>query len=283
MTRALWLAIESRLDAELPDWRRRVAGFRQLQAYVHRLLGRKWTDNETFEALLMAILSSNTDWSRVETVQDELRQQFSGFSLEAYANLPESEIGERIVPWFEARKAGAMTLKSNLTYLARTARILLAHSRDHGSAERYFTAIIERCDGDPKPTALHLGFAGKFKLPAFGVALATEALKNLGFNVAKPDRHVMRAVGSFGLVQFKRWPGRDGRKAPQTSSKDSLLAVMTAVEEIANAAGVPAVFADNAIFLLCAKTSGLSLSNPELAEIARTSGCAGEWWSPEAS
>ena len=103
--------------------------------------------------------------------------------------------------------------------------------------------------------------------------MAAEALKNLGFDVAKPDRLVKRAVASFGLVPCANWPDRNGRAAPSFSSSKSLLAVMGAVQDIAAAAGTHVVMVDNAIWLLCAK-SGLYLSNPELADMARGNGSA---------
>ena len=46
---------------------------------------------------------------------------------------------------------------------------------------------------------------------------------------------------------------------------------MRAVQDIATAAGKPVVMVDNSIWLLCAK-SGLYLTNPELAQLARESG-----------
>lgn len=63
---------------------------------------------------------------------------------------------------------------------------------------------MDRHDGDPKQVSLSLGLPrNRYKLPSFGVALAAEAMKNLGFDVAKPDRHILRAAGLFGLVGFK--------------------------------------------------------------------------------
>lgn len=264
---ALWQNIEARLDSSLKDWRSRVDGFDQISAIEDRTAGREWSDDETFKGLLMAVLSNNTDWSKIERVQPDIAELFSGFDLTWYARLPECEIGDRFLPWFLDRKAGSVTLRRDLVNLIDTARLLTEHSRVHGTAESYFTSLVRRLDGDPKQAALCLGSRSEYKLPAFGVALAAEALKNLGFDVAKPDRHVTRAVASFGLASFRNWPDRSGRTAPSLSSRDSYLAIMGAVQEIATSAGMPVVMVDNAIWLLCAK-SGLYLTNPELAELA---------------
>ena len=268
MPPTLWQKIETRLDSSLEGWRSRVDGFDQVAAVEARAAGRAWNDEETFRGLLLAVLSNNTDWSKIERIQEDLAELFSGFDLTSYAELPACEIGDRFLPWFLARKAGSVTLGRDLANLIGAARLLAEHSRLHGTAEHYFTSLVRRLDGDPKQAALRLGLPGKDKLPAFGVALAAEALKNLGFDVAKPDRHVKRAVASFGLVPFGNWPGRAGRAAPSLSSRTSYLAVMEAVQDIATAAGRPVVAIDNAIWMLCAK-SGLYLTNPELAELAR--------------
>ena len=266
---ALWNNIESRLDSSLWEWRDRIDKFGQLAAVEDRSAGQSWSDDEVFKALLMAVLSANTDWSKIERVKEELADPFSGFRLKWYAERSSTEIGDRFLPWFKDRKASSMTLGRSLANLVGTARILLEYSRTHGTADAYFTSLLDRCGGDPKQAALRLGCRGVDKLPAFGVPLAAEALKNLGFDVAKPDGHVMRAIGSFGLVRFGSWHearGEDGRQPPVPASRDRL-AAMAAVEEIANAADNRVALVDNAIWLLCAK-SALYLSNRELAAIA---------------
>lgn len=269
---ALWHNIESRLDSSLSGWKDR-AYDGQVAAVEDRSAGRTWSDEEVFEALLMAVLSANMDWSKIESVQADLADLFSGFRLEWYAEHSNAEIGDRFLPWFKDRKAGSMTLGKNLANLGDAARLLLKYSRTHGTADGYFTSLLDRCSGDPKQAALRLGCRGVDKLPAFGVPLAAEALKNLGFDVAKPGRHVMRATGAFGLVRFRHWRDArgvgNGRKAPDRTSRNQRDA-MAAVQKLAGAAGKRVVLVDNAIFLLCAK-SGLHLANRQLAAIGHES------------
>ena len=266
--RALWNRIESRLESSYPEWRKRIHQLGQVKAVEDRAAGRRaWSDDKVFEGIVMAVLSADRDWSTIEKIQAELRELFFRFSLESYAEVSDTRISDHFLPWFKDRKAGSRN--RGLFHLVDTAGILAKHSREHGSADDYFTSLVRRCDGDPKQAALHLGCPGEYKLPSLGVALAAEALKNLGFDVAKPDRHVMRAVGSFGLVHFDRWSNeRDGKRAkPESRSKEKLLAVMTEVEKIAEAAEEPVVLVDNAIWLLCARNEAY-LTNPQLAVLA---------------
>ncbi len=257
---ALWSTIESRLDSCRPKWEEELRDV--VKAIKDREAGRAWRDDEVFEALLKAVLSSNTDWSKIERILPELPELFCGFSLEAYAALSPDEIGRRFVPWFTERKAGSRKLKERLTNLIDAAKKLSQHSSVHGTAESYFTSLMRRFDDDPKQVALKLGRPGsEYKLPSLGVPLAAQVLKNLGFDVAKPDRHVRRAVGSFGLVRFERWP-------PDHPRDSELLKAMAAVENLAVSVQRRVGFVDSAIWLLCSR-SGLNLTNQELCHIAR--------------
>ena len=242
----------------------------QLAAVDRRLAGRPWDDDEVFEALVMAVLSAHTNWAKIEQIQEDLSRLFHGFNLKWYAGLTDAQIGNRFPPWFRDRRAGSVALDANLVGLAGAARILFEHRKSHGTAESYFTSLVHDCRADPILAALRLGTAGAYKLPTLGVALAAEALKNLGFDVAKPDRHIMRAVGSFGVVDFKgrskTQEDKNARAAPNPTAKRQLWA-MKAVREIAEATDKHVVLVDNAIWLLCAK-SGLYLTNPELADIS---------------
>ena len=265
---SLWSRIETRLDASLPDWQGRIDHFGQVEAVEERARGRTLADGEVFEALLRAVLSGATEWSKVERVLSELEHLFLDFDLCRYAQVTAADVRARLVPWFKSRGAGSQTLAKSLISLAETSRKLCDWSTDTGSAESYFTSIVNSLGGDPKLAALELGGYGRpWKLPGLGVPLAAETLRNLGFDLAKPDRHVNRACGAFGLATFRNWSDRGGTNAP-VASESELIAVMTAAEQFARGVGRRTCFVDNAIWLLCAKQpSGLFLTNAELERL----------------
>jgi len=251
-TAKLWNAIRGRLDRCLPEWLRLIDDFGQVAAVKRREAGHRWSDDEVFEALLRAVLSSHTNWAKVERVLPELRDAFFGFGLRRYADTTDDYINCTLVPLFKKHKAGSISLRRNLMGLRETARILSNWSTAHGSAEHYFLDVIKRSMGDPKGAAVALGKTGSAKkLPALGVPIAAESLRNMGFDVSKPDRHVCRAVGSFGLVRFRTWQDRRGAKPPQASAAE-MLATMTIVERIGRLVGERPTLIDNAIWLLCA-------------------------------
>ena len=266
-----WHRIERRLDTSCPAWRARVDSFGQIAAGERRRAGGAWSDNDVLEALVLAVLSANVDWAKVEAIRSGLDELFQGFDLLAYAALSEDEISTKFLPWFEARKAGSRNLRSNLVNLVGAARRLLQHARAHGTAESYFTGVVQRhSQGDPKRAAILLGHGTEHKLPSLGVPLAAETLRNLGFDVAKPDRHVMRAVGCFGLGDFGAWSAdaarRAGWKPPSPSCKHQMTA-MAAVDRLAKAVRERVVLVDTAIWQLGAK-SGAHLSNADLECLA---------------
>jgi hypothetical protein len=207
----LWQRIEQRLDSDLPRWRASIDDFRQVSAIEEREQGRRWSDDEIFKGLFLSVLSSSTDWSKVERVGLELSAVVHGFSITWYGALSPADVSGTLVPWFQSRKAGSLTLNKSLQRLIETAKQLSRVSQSHGSLEDYLGHILSECGRDPKSLALALGESSSSrKLPGLGVALAAEFLKNIGYDVCKPDRHINRAAGSFGLVQFTQWPDRQG-------------------------------------------------------------------------
>lgn len=212
------------------------------------------------------MLSSNTDWANVERVIPQLGEVFQGYSLTWYAALTPPQVAETVVPWIRNNGAGCQFLGKDLTNLIQAAVRLSHRIQQYGSVEAYLNSLLQQSGNDVIEMVLSLGGAGsQHKLPALGIPLAAEFLKNLGYNVAKPDRHVNRAVGSFGWVTFRTWD-RKGKEAPKATPAELRL-VMRVMAEFAGHNGLRGCFVDNAVWLLGAK-SGLGLDNAALATLA---------------
>ena len=259
-----WEGLKGELDHRRPIWRERISGMGQTKAIAEREAGKVWTDREVVEALVLAVLSNSVDWSKIERIMPELASCFDGFNPEACASYSLEEVKGRLLPWFLERRSGTTTLAKSLERFPKAVRLLISRGVDAGSMHGYFVSLHERCNRDAKTMAYELGKeGGAHKLPGLRTPLAAEFLKNLGFDVSKPDRHINRAVGVFGWVEFRNWKDREGTSAPDALPKE-MLAVMTVLERMAEAAGERAAFVDNAVWYLCAK-DGAYLRNEELA------------------
>lgn len=220
------------------------------------------SDTEIFKAFATAAISGNARWDRISAVQGELSDPFQDFSPTQFAALTDREIDERIVPWFRQRRAGSARLPKVLRLLRGSAEIL--RPGQGIDARSFLEAASETADGSPEVMAVLLGTNPKFKMPGFGVALAAEALRMLGCDLCKPDRHVLRAHAAWHFVAFKNWPSGDFA-APQARTPE-LLATMLAVRELARANGVSTSYATSVIWLAGA-VSGARLTNAEFARL----------------
>lgn len=157
-------------------------------------------------------------------------------------------------------------MKQNLKRLRHAARLLCNYSEQFGSLDQFFIHIERQTNNDTITLVQQLGSPrSQYKLPAIGIPVAAEAMKNIGFDVAKPDRHINRALGSFGLVTFANWPDRTNHKAP-LCTENEMINVMRFMHDFANQVGVLVTFLDNAIWMLCCR-SGLYFKNQMLSAL----------------
>jgi 3-methyladenine DNA glycosylase Tag len=220
----LWQRIKDRLDAELQDWEQRIRDMQQVTAVELRTGGHKFSNNEVFRALVWSVLSNTTNWAVVEKVLVELQDVFSNFDLQRFSTHEQADI-DRLYDWFFERHAASIVLRRGLLGLRDAARQLNGTVQRIGSLDQYFEGVVSGSMDVPSAAAV-LGCDSRFKLPGLGIPLAAEFLKNIGYDVSKPDRHINRAVGSFGWVAFHKWPDRKRRNSPSSPNKAELMAVM---------------------------------------------------------
>ena len=268
----IWENLCLRMHKWNVNWKEEVAA----TSVVHQLIKRrsnnnKFSDKDIFEGILLGILSNNTDWRKIKKIKNELKIKFNDFDLKSYSQNSEKYITETIIPWFVSNKSGSLTLKKDLHNLIYTSKKLAKYSDENGSADQYFTVALSEAKKDVIELAISLGTDTKWKLKGFGVPLAAEALRNIGYNLSKPDRHILRAVGSLQLVNFDSWENEEriGRNSPPASISN-LREAMKAVDELAKENKEETTFVDSVIWTACAK-GGAWLTNEELTEIGKHS------------
>ncbi len=173
-------------------------------------------------------------------------------------------------PGFSSAEAGSTGLKRGLLRLHETAVLLERYAADHGGAEEYFREALAESGGEPEDLAVAIGSSPRWKLPGFGIALAAEALRHIGFDVSKPDRHVLRCMGAWELVTFRKWSERSDFTAPDASPSE-LHQTMCAVKALARANGLGTSYV-NAVIWTAGALSGARLTNSELRAIK--AGCS---------
>jgi hypothetical protein len=263
--RTIWRRLGERLGEWNPDWRAQTGVDAPRPALRSADGGPPVANSEAFEALAVALVSGNTRWDRIEPVRGELDEPLCGFDPAAFARLSDEAIAHDVLPWFRRRRAGSAGLRAGLMRLRQTADLISGGGR-FASADAMIRAALAHAGGSPEMLAMLLGDSKDWKLPGFGIALAAEALRLMGFDLCKPDRHVTRAVGSWSLASFARWDKRGAFTAPQAKPKE-LLETMLAVRNLAQANGVATTVASSVIWTAGA-VSGARLTNAEFARIA---------------
>ena len=261
LARQLWSALTNRLSCWRPDWEDAITAEKAPQAPTAYRFA-QMSEEAVFKAFAIAAISGNTRWDRIASIEHDLDHPFQGFSPGRFAALPDREISEHIVPWFRQRRAGSARLPSVLSRLKDTARILGCDEARTSTA--FLSEVLLEAHHSPEQAAVLIGTPSTYKLPGFGIALAAEALRLLGLDVCKPDRHVLRAIASWRIVRFNKWP--EGQFAAPDARPEESLATMLAVRRIATMNAVSVSYATSVIWLAGA-VSGARLSNEDLARI----------------
>ena len=260
-SRSLWHRLDERLVQWNANWQVTVTTPKNIPRLAIATF-ENLSDAAIFEAFALAAISGNARWDRISAVQSQLAEPFQNFSPQRFAELSDQDIDDRIVPWFRQRRAGSARLPKVLRLLRGSADLL--RSREDGAARTFLMAAGAQAEGSPEEMAVLLGTDSRFKMPGFGIPLAAEALRLLGCDLCKPDRHVLRAIAAWQVVTFKNWPAGEFA-APQARTPE-LLATMLAVRQLASANGISTSYATSVIWLAGA-VSGARLTNQDLASL----------------
>ena len=269
--REIWNRLSAILDARKPSWREYVNAVSVDHLRRKRDQGATFSDEEVVEALFLSLLSSNVDWNRIQQARGDLRHACFNYDAEQFAEATDQQIAD-LYARLHGLGVASQNLRRMLRYFCGSIQRLVREIGPTESLDSYFANLYKWLGKSPEKLAMALGLPGQHKLRGFGVALAAEGLRNLGYNLAKPDRHILRAFGMWRLVEFPRWTDRAGNHAPPANSRE-LFETMCAVRNFADKIGESVSLTDTTIWYACARTpGGGQLSNADLAGLRDQAG-----------
>ncbi len=151
-------------------------------------------------AMVYSMLSSGSTWERIEpsikidtgeiSLIDEI---FFNYDIDTLLNISPADIIEKI----SSHKLGTQSINKQVNAII-SANIpkLSAIENQYGSIDNFYQHFI---NADPTLNTLVLVLSeknSKYKLSQMGEALTAEYLRNVGYDISKPDRHIRRILGS---------------------------------------------------------------------------------------
>ena len=162
--------------------------------------GDTFTVTDHIRAMVYSMLTSGAPWNRLEPhidietgriwIIDEI---FYQYDVDKLLSTDPSELVGQIT----AQTLGAPYIKNQMNALINAnIENLLALEKEYGSTDNFYQSIINT-DSTMKTLVKELSAAGKpNKFAQLGEALTAEYLRNVGYDIAKPDRHICRILGS---------------------------------------------------------------------------------------
>lgn len=153
--------------------------------------------------MVYAMLSSGISWKQIESGIDEstgriiaLDEILCNYEPEKLLSADPSDLRYKIK---EHNWASQSTLKQMTGLIRINIPKLLEFQKNSGSIDAYYQQFIEE-DSSFQSLIINLSKAGsKDKFAEMGEALTAEYLRNVGYDMSKPDRHICRILGANHL------------------------------------------------------------------------------------
>lgn len=212
-----------------------------------RKQGGTFSIEDHIRAMVYSMLSSGISWQRVEGGIDNdtgkiipIDEIFHQYSVEKHMQFSPEELRDKIK---ELHCASLQTLAQMKALLEDNIPKLLAIVEQHGSIDNFYQHFI---NADPSLKTLVLVLSeknSKYNLSQMGEALTAEYLRNVGYDISKPDRHIRRILGSkyLGCSEFEIVP---------------IYEAFDIVAEIAAELGKPVAKVDYILWSYCANGYG---------------------------
>lgn len=216
--------------------------------YIKRQIDKRQADGafsirDHIRAMVYSMLSSGIVWDRVSDLIDEATKHlipiddaFCQYDPERLLTCTPKYLSGKVK---ELRCAGQYTAKQMEALIQVNIPKLLQMEQEYGSIDAFYQQSITK-DATLKDLVKLLSAPdSNCKLAQMGEALTAEYLKNVGYDIAKPDRHILRI---FGRILNR----------PEIKTLEAI----DIVAEIAKEASRPAAEVDYILWSYCATGYG---------------------------
>lgn len=162
--------------------------------------GDSFSINDHIRAMVYSMLSSGIKWERVEKGIDietgriiSIDEIFHNYDIDYLLQCDPDILADEIK---NLGCAGQSTRKQMKALVSQNTTKLISFEQEYGSIDSYYQKFIDK-DNTLKTLVKQLADPqSEDKLAEMAEALVAEYLKNAGYDIAKPDRHIRRILGS---------------------------------------------------------------------------------------
>lgn len=174
--------------------------------------GETFSVSDHIRAMVYSMLSSGIAWERVENGIDiktgrikPIDDIFHNYDVDYLLQCSPETLAEEIK---NLGCASQSTRKQMKALVSKNINKLISYEKNYGSIDSYYKTFIEQ-DNTLKTLVRQLAdTSSENKFDEMAEALTAEYLKNVGYDIAKPDRHIRRILGSkiLGCSEYEEVP-----------------------------------------------------------------------------
>lgn len=222
--------------------------------------GGAFTVSDHIRGMVYSMLTSGAAWNRLEPHIDTATGQipiiddiFYQYDVTALLSADPAVLVGQV----KEHRLGTQYLTNQINALVGVnIGKLLAIEKEYGSVDNFYQSLADKND-NLKTLVRELSVPGKpYKFAQLGEALTAEYLKNVGYDIGKPDRHICRILGSECLGCSKH------QDVPPYEAIDI-------IADIAKSLNKPAAEMDYILWAYCASGFGevCTKKNPKCMEL----------------
>jgi len=207
-----------------------------------RAEGKAFSIQEHVEGMLLALISGQNKWYKVERQLNNIKKLF--FNYDPVEIMKHN--GDYYFKGLSALGANGRFAERQMAEVNHNISVLLQIEKEFGTVDKF---VVSKPIHDIVKSLSDIN--SKYKLNQMSVALVCEYLRNVGVDTAKPDEHMMRMLGS-------------GRLAVSSHENASSYEVINEFYRLSKETGMWAAELDYLFWCYCAEEKGeICTKNPK--------------------